>query len=470
MKIITGNIALENLRSNKEAQWPGRNRGNERLKPIALPRTSPSFEINSADKIFTIGSCFARNVESHLLNAGLDVVSNPESFQFPEAYTNKYTPKSIEFTFEHALAADHSRQEDFGITEIGESKYLDVFANPLEGSALEDCRNWRKSLDQMGGKIKECRIIIITLGLNEVWYDNTMEHYVNRLPPLSYVRENPERYSLHVLDIDDVRASLNHIYLLLQRHGHPDFKLLITVSPVPLLATFTEDDVFVANGYSKSVLRVAAEELANTHENVDYFGSYESVTLSSREITWEADNRHVSFEVVSKNVSHMMEKYAPTMKLPGFEEFLKKGIHHLNNQEYVKAENALVKAVDLNNQSFSAFKHLGISLARLAKFNRAERAYQQALAFASKNQQTEIKFLTATMYQFSGRLEEAQSLLEEVTAGQPSWAAAHYHLAEIHEKLGDTEMAISILSNAIDLNPSNKHLKKQLLKFQTIEE
>lgn len=466
MKIITGNSALENLRSNKEGQWPGRNKGNERLKPIALPRASPSFEIKPDDKIFTIGSCFARNVEAHLLNAGLDVVSNPENFQFPEAYTNKYTPKSIEFTFERALVGDSSEEKDFGLTPIGESEYLDVLANPQEGSTIDDCRGWRKSLDQMGSKIKECRIIIITLGLNEVWYDNVLEHYVNRLPPLSFVRKNPERYSLHILDIEDVRASLNNIHCLLHKYGHPDCKLLITVSPVPLLATFTQDDVFVANGYSKSVLRVAAGELANKHDNVDYFSSYESVTLSSRDITWEADNRHVSFEVVSKNVSRMMEQYAPTIKLPDFDDLLKEGIQYLNNQKYVKAENALVKAVELNNQSFSAFKHLGIALARLAKYKRAEKAYQQALVLASENQQTEIKFLTATMYQFSDKLAEAQSLLKEVIFHQPNWAAAHYHLAETYEKSGDTEMAISTLSNAITLHPSNKHLKNLLSKFQ----
>ncbi len=38
-----------------------------------------------------------------------------------------------------------------------------------------------------------------------------------------------------------------------------DYRLILTISPVPLSATFTPSDVAVANSYSKSVLRAAVE-------------------------------------------------------------------------------------------------------------------------------------------------------------------------------------------------------------------
>src|SRR3546814_21120828 len=52
---------------------------------------------------------------------------------------------------------------------------------------------------------------------------------------------------------------------------NPDVKVVITVSPVPMAQTFTDSDVFAANTYSKSVLRVASDALKGNFEFVDYF-------------------------------------------------------------------------------------------------------------------------------------------------------------------------------------------------------
>jgi hypothetical protein len=55
-------------------------------------------------------------------------------------------------------------------------------------------------------------------------------------------------------------------------------KVILTVSPVPLIATAEDRHVLVATTYSKSVLRVACDALTRALRNVAYFPSYEIIT------------------------------------------------------------------------------------------------------------------------------------------------------------------------------------------------
>jgi GSCFA family protein len=75
-------------------------------------------------------------------------------------------------------------------------------------------------------------------------------------------------------------------------------QIIVTVSPVSLQATFSGEDVVIANTYSKSVLRAAAQAWATVAKNVHYFPSYEIVQNSDRTVTWEEDLRHVRGPVV----------------------------------------------------------------------------------------------------------------------------------------------------------------------------
>jgi hypothetical protein len=56
----------------------------------------------------------------------------------------------------------------------------------------------------------------------------------------------------------------------------------LAVSPSPLASTHTAEDVAVKNFYSKSVLRMAAEEIAAENERVDYLPAYESFISTTK--------------------------------------------------------------------------------------------------------------------------------------------------------------------------------------------
>jgi hypothetical protein len=86
-------------------------------------------------------------------------------------------------------------------------------------------------------------------------------------------------------------------------------KVLLTVSPVPLGTTFTEDDSVTANEFSKAVLRVTAERLSQRPE-VDYFPSYE-IVRSGGLSAYLPDQVHVKNEVVERVTAYMLQSYAP---------------------------------------------------------------------------------------------------------------------------------------------------------------
>jgi hypothetical protein len=72
-------------------------------------------------------------------------------------------------------------------------------------------------------------------------------------------------------------ANLRAIHELLQR-VRPGIRLVLTVSPVPLAATFEMASAVVADCVSKSVLRAAAHEfLKGAGAEVSYWPSYEMV-------------------------------------------------------------------------------------------------------------------------------------------------------------------------------------------------
>ena len=86
--------------------------------------------------------------------------------------------------------------------------------------------------------------------------------------------------------------------------------MLITVSPVPLLATFRNMDVLVANSYSKSVQRAALDEFLLDKEGMDYFPSFEYVTLSDPNFAWKSkDYRHPTDDVVKRIMDNVVLHY-----------------------------------------------------------------------------------------------------------------------------------------------------------------
>lgn len=317
--------AFENAKKNKLRRYPSPDADGERLYPLVSPSVSPTFSIGRKDSVFAIGSCFARNLEGALSKAGMNVLSKKidlgkigQDVGAASNFLNKYTAPSILNDLKWSLDRDSFPGEEI-IYPVSDSIYCDLQLGlirlPYPLSEIMEMR--ALYLDTMA-QVIEADVVIITLGYVEAWYDKELELYLNIAPPPRLCAKFPDRFEFRVLGFEDVLRALEDIYALLKRHRQKPLKMLLTVSPVPLLSTFREVDVLVANTYSKSVQRAAAETFVAGKQDVDYFPSYEFVTLSNPSVCWtRGDYRHVSPDIVARIMSNVLVSYAPDFDVPG---------------------------------------------------------------------------------------------------------------------------------------------------------
>lgn len=311
MRTIEGTDAWANLAKNHFSQW---DKDIERFNHAPLKiYHEPKFRITNESAFFCIGSCFARNIEEHLIYRGRNVLSKRliapkrEAPHRPNGMVNKFTSMSI--LNELRWAADKPIVDD-GLFEETPSGWQDLQLAPgIPPVSLERAIERRHYLiDAYFSRVAEASVVIITLGLNEVWLDKRSDFYLNCAPSYASTRRDAGRYSLVVTDVAQNLEELERIRETLKMLN-PEAKMIVTVSPVPMGATFTGVDVAIANTRSKSVLRVAAEQFSQGHEDVDYFPSYDIVTLAPRSKAYGPDCLHVSNPVVGEIMKMFLASY-----------------------------------------------------------------------------------------------------------------------------------------------------------------
>lgn len=309
---LSASEAIDSVKSNPNSRWPKRGSAN-RLTPMAKPHFTPGFTLPKGGTIFTIGSCFARNVERALKERGfrlpaLDVLDSDDDFKsVGSRVLNNYGAPSI--CNELKWAFEDETNEDACFYQMGNG-WVDLHLhNTMRPADLETVRLRRRALRAAYRSIVDCDAVIITLGLSEVWFDTQTGYYLNMAPRRSMLRECPDRFELHVLSYAETMENLREAIELIREKGRPGIQVVVTVSPVPLTATYRDADVMVANTYSKSVLRTAAEEITHSYDFVNYFPSFESITLSDRSVAYVDDEIHVTPEIVDLNIGRMVQAY-----------------------------------------------------------------------------------------------------------------------------------------------------------------
>lgn len=299
--------APEYTRWTKPGIDPRDPRGAFACQRLRQPRFSavvnPEFRISKQDRLFAIGSCFARGIESALRARGFQVESAAKDFDrfaivggrkvTALGFTNKYTTYSMLNELSWALdpAAKFPEQS---LVDIDAGRCIDPHINPtLETVGRPGTLERRRIIQEVNARIRDCRVVFLTLGLVEVWYDKEAKVHLNTTPTREMQQLHPGRYEFAATNYLQNLDNLEQLYALLHAHGHPQLQMVITTSPVPLNATFTGQDIVVANTYSKSTLRAVAQDFAAAHDNVQYFPSYEIVMNSERGTAWEDDLRHV---------------------------------------------------------------------------------------------------------------------------------------------------------------------------------
>jgi hypothetical protein len=84
---------------------------------------------------------------------------------------------------------------------------------------------------------------------------------------------------------------------------NPHVNVILTVSPVPLIATYENRHVLSSTTYSKAALRVAADAIERKHKHVNYFPSYEIITSPTAQGRYFMDDLR---SVTESGVNHVM--------------------------------------------------------------------------------------------------------------------------------------------------------------------
>jgi diketogulonate reductase-like aldo/keto reductase len=146
---------------------------------------------------------------------------------------------------------------------------------------------------------EECDVFIFTLGLTEGWVARG-DGAVFPLAPGTVASEgDTDAYAFHDFTVAEMEADLARFIKGL-RSVNPNCRVLLTVSPVALIATYEDVHVLSATIYGKLALRVVAETTRRGFPLVSYFPSYEMITgPQTRSVFFEDDLREVRPEGVA---------------------------------------------------------------------------------------------------------------------------------------------------------------------------
>ena len=154
--------------------------------------------------------------------------------------------------------------------------------------------------------ITECHWLVFTLGLTEGWrskIDGAVYPIAPGVSGGSFDETVHEFVNFSVSEIsEDLRSFVEFITRV-----NPNIKILLTVSPVPLIATYESRHVLVSNCFSKAALRVAADEAERRFSNVIYFPSYEIITSPSSGSQYYHDDLR---EVTEAGINHVMRMFS----------------------------------------------------------------------------------------------------------------------------------------------------------------
>jgi hypothetical protein len=330
---VTGSQALAIAGANPMRQWVGGGKGNSAQERLTTGQYftvshTPKFQIDRSARVFTMGSCFAREVEHALLRQKIDLVTKdcgiePEMFEswnetagtgggvpkgtLSRGAFNKYTIASMTHEIRRVLL-DEKHEHD-GLIELQPGVWFDPHSAGTKSGAFDMVQACRQRVADATRQIRSADFVFLTLGLVEGWLDTVTGLAMNRAPTGRALVKLADRFELVVPTYNEAVAELEASIALIRQVCNPNMRFIVTVSPVPFHATFRPLDVVVANTLSKGLLRTVCDELTSKYDYVDYFPSYELVTNSPRELAWAADQLHVHHKMVGHVMQVFLSRY-----------------------------------------------------------------------------------------------------------------------------------------------------------------
>jgi hypothetical protein len=209
--------------------------------------SAPKF-VSKATRFFTMGSCFARNLSANLLQSGY-------------ASNHMEISEYINTTFANRVFVDWLR---------------DAEIDPAISARIAELLPQGRTREQTLEVIKSSDVFILTLGVAAAFFDRTTGAFVLPRPSALNSRALAEKYLFRTASVQENVENVRYLIDFV-RSIAPGIRIVVTVSPVPLLASFEYESAVQADCLSKSTMRLVAHEVVNNSgiDNVWYWPSFE---------------------------------------------------------------------------------------------------------------------------------------------------------------------------------------------------
>lgn len=321
------------VKTTKKRQHPYQDRPNHTYWKQAVseiepryfdPVVKPKFRLTEETKIATAGSCFASHISRKLKEYKFNFmqVEHPfegtnltttDGYDFSANYGNIYTARQLLQLFERAFGYFNPIVK---VWQRNGGGFCDPFRPRIEPDGYPSKQAVLKSMNSHLAAVKRMflnlDVFVFTLGLTECWTHKIDGAVYPVAPGVVGGVYRPDTHQFINFKVNEVINDLDTFISKLKK-VNAKAKILLTVSPVPLAATAEDRHVLLSTIYSKSVLRVAAQEMVQIHSNVDYFPSYEIITgPQSHGKYFGADLRSITESgvdhVMRLFIHHMMNK------------------------------------------------------------------------------------------------------------------------------------------------------------------
>ena len=289
------------------------------------------FLITRETKIATAGSCFAQHITRHLKARNFSVLDvEPAPTDLPKILHRKYGFSTYSARYGNIYTVKQLlqlAQEASGIRRITDyilrkdGRYYDGLRPSIEPEGLsseaEVINHRRNHIKRVNKLFKSMDLFIFTLGLTEMWCSKKESTIFPVCPGTVAGKFDPDIYIFKNAQFPQIIQDFNNFQEEVKKiRGGKSFKILLTVSPVPLTASASGHHALVATTYSKSVLRAVAGQLSTNQPHIDYFPSFEIATNPRLHSTSFAENlRTIRPEAVENVMRHFFDSHNPAIDM-----------------------------------------------------------------------------------------------------------------------------------------------------------
>jgi len=284
------------------------------------PVVEAPFRLGVREKVATAGSCFAQHIGRYLRSSSCNylITESPHSFISPQAaemlnfglytarYGNVYTSRQLLQLFDRAYGKFIPKENHW---VEGAAHVVDPFRPQIQPGGFNSARELdfdrERHFEAVRRAFETLDVFVFTLGLTELWRSREDGAAFPLCPGVAGGDYSSARHEFVNLGVDDVVADMT-AFIQRLRAVNPGARIILTVSPVPLVATAEPRHVLISTMYSKSALRVACDVLSRALSHVAYFPSYEIVAGGYAPTDYFAPDRR---SVTQEGVAHVMRVF-----------------------------------------------------------------------------------------------------------------------------------------------------------------